>query len=63
MCVAMYSVFSAGEKFISCGKDGRLIQHFMENAVHPIHHANTVAIDYSASTDELMISRRRVACL
>lgn len=35
--------------FLSAGKDGLLVMHFVENAQHPINHVSDVALDISPS--------------
>lgn len=35
------------ETFLSAGKDGLLVMHFVENAHHPMNHVSDVAVDIS----------------
>lgn len=43
--------------FLSCGKDGKLIMNFTENAHRPILYTNSVALDAAnLSSNEIVIS-------
>uniref|UniRef100_A0A915CZ35 GATOR2 complex protein WDR24 n=1 Tax=Ditylenchus dipsaci TaxID=166011 RepID=A0A915CZ35_9BILA len=44
------------DRFISCGRDGRLILHFMEHGFRPMKYANSVALAYNSPCDGLIVS-------
>uniref|UniRef100_A0A914D3B2 GATOR2 complex protein WDR24 n=1 Tax=Acrobeloides nanus TaxID=290746 RepID=A0A914D3B2_9BILA len=51
-----WSKGSSADKFVSCGKDGLLVLHYMENAHRPIQYANNVALDYGSTCDEVVFA-------
>lgn len=48
--------YGIGDRFISAGKDGRLILHFMDQATCPLNYANSVAIAAFSSYDGIVIA-------
>uniref|UniRef100_A0A914HVD6 GATOR2 complex protein WDR24 n=1 Tax=Globodera rostochiensis TaxID=31243 RepID=A0A914HVD6_GLORO len=51
-----WSRFGSGDRFFSCGKDGKLIINFADNAQHPILYANSVALDANSPFDDIAVA-------
>lgn len=48
--------YGIGDRFISAGKDGRLILHFMNQATCSLNYANSVALAAFSPYDGIVVS-------
>lgn len=47
---------SRSDRFLSCGKDGRIAMNFLSSGYRPIQYANNVAINSNSVNDTIIVS-------